>query len=190
VKKITGILCRVCAVGMLVGAVSHAQTDPRQESNTAAARKRIAEIVSQRLHDGESTINGIRIQTRTPPSSEVVNEIRRFGDSGAVILADYLHSKTLRERMVAVELLGLLGGARIVAPLRDVIRRDPSTAVRELALRWLTQAPPDLAHPIIEEAARTDPDERVRAVAKGILQPGGEDELKNSVPFKKQPPRF
>jgi len=190
VKKITGILCRVCAVGLLVCAVSHAQTDPRQGSNTALARKRIAEIVRQRLNEGENTINGIRIQTRTPPSSEVVNEIRRFGDTAAVVLANYLHSKNLRERIVAVELLGLLGGARIVAPLREVIRRDPSTTVRELALRWLTQAPPDLAHPIIQEAARTDPDERVRAVAKGILQMGQAGEPKTSVPFTKQPPRF
>jgi len=85
----------------------------------------------------------------------------------------------------------LLGGRRIVVPLQGVILHDPSPAIRELALRWLTQAPSNLAQPIIRRAARTDPDERVRTVAKSILRLGTTSEdPKISVPFRKVSPHL
>lgn len=190
-SRISQICCRLCALGLLVCAVSSAQPKQTKQSNTTGVRRRIVEIVRQRLNEGVITINGVRAQTRTPPSPEVVNEIRGYGDSAALVLADYLHSRNSRERMAVVELLGVLGGARIVGPLRGVILRDPSATVREIALRWLTQAPSDLVKPIIREAARTDPDERVRNVAKSILQLGTTgEEPKSSVPFKKESPQL
>lgn len=188
-SRISEICCRLCALGLLVCAVSSAQPKQTKQSNTTGVRKRIVEIVRQRLNEGVITINGVRAQTQTPPSSQVVNEIRRYGDSAAVVLGDYLLSRNIRERIIAVELLGVLGGARIVGPLQRVILRDPSPTVRELALRWLLQAPPNLAQPVIREAARTDPDERVRNVAKGLLQLGtAGEEPKISVPFRKTSP--
>ncbi len=189
-RRTSEIFYCLCTLGLLVCTLSGAQSDRTKGSNTMV-RRRIIEIVRQRLNEGVITVNGVQAQTRTPPSPEVVNEIKHYGDSGVVVLAEYLHSRRRRERITAVELLGVLGGARIVGPLRGVILHDPSAMVRELALRWLTQAPSDLAQPIIREAARTDPDERVRTVAKSILQLGtSSEDPKISVPFRKVSPHL
>jgi hypothetical protein len=72
-----------------------------------------------------------------------------------------------------VEFLGLLGGSRIIAPLQKAIKYDSSPDIRILALRWITQAPGNLASPIIRKAATTDPDQRVREEAKSLLNTYG-----------------
>jgi len=172
---------------VLFCAVVSAQSDQAKQLSKADVQKRIAEIVRQRLDEGTFTVNGIRAQTRTAPSPEVIKEIKRYGDTGLENLTSYLRSANMRERIVSVELIGLLGGAQIVPPLREVILRDRSATVRELALRWITQAPADLANPIIQRAAQTDPDERVRSLANGILHPETQKQTDTSVPFKKQP---
>ena len=176
-------------IGLLLSciAVSNAQSNPPKSSDKDI-RSRIAAIVQQRLDDGVFTVHGVRAQTKTPPSDAAVAEIKRYGDSAVPALDGYLHSKNPRERGVAMEFLGLLGGRRIVAPLQRVIQHDPSATMRELALRWLTNAPTDLAKPIIRRAAKTDPDEKVRKTAKNILENGTADERPAvSVPFKRTP---
>jgi HEAT repeat protein len=170
--------------------ISVAQSSNSSQPNMATVRRRIAVIITERLTEGVIIVNGVRAQTRTPPSFEAVEEIKRYGDSAVVVLANYLHSKNPRERGIALEFLGLLGGRRIVAPLQGVIRHDPLPTIREMALRWLTQAPPNLAQPIIRQAARMDPDERVRIAAKELLGETVEGGSKFSVPFKKESPKF
>lgn len=182
---------RLGITGLLLSciAISHAQSNPSKSSDGVDIRSRIAAIVQQRLDDGVFIVNGIRAQTRTPPSNAAVEEIKRYGDSAVPVLAGYLHSKRPFESCVAVEFLGLLGGRRIVPLLQRVIQHDPSATLRELALRWLTQAPPNLAQPIIRRAAKTDPDEKVRKTAKNILETGSPDGMPDlSVPFKKTNP--
>lgn len=186
-------MIRICSqlggLAILFCVVSSAQSDHGTQSSKVDVQRRIAEIVHQRLTEGESTVSGVRTRTRTPPSVDVVNEIKGYGDTAVRILADHLHSVNVRERLVSVELLGLIGGAHIVDPLRGVILTDRSATVRELAVRWLSHGPAELTKPILEQAAKTDPDERVRNVASGILHPQIEKERENSIPFKKQPLR-
>lgn len=179
-------------VGLLLSCTAVINAQPNQaKSSDKDVKNRIEAIVQQRLDDGAFVVNGIRAQTRIPPSDVAVAEIKRYGDSAVPVLAGYLHSKSPRKRSVAVEFLGLLGGSRIVAPLRRVIQHDPSPAMREFALRWLTQAPHHLAQPIIRRAAKTDPDEGVRKTAKNILGYGSADQAPTlSVPFKREPPRL
>ena len=100
---------------------------------------------------------------------EDVEEIKRYGDAAVPVLADYLRSGGELERSLAVEFLGLLGGSRIIEPLRIVIQSDTSPSIREKALRWLAQAPWDLAAPIITEAGDANSDANVRKVARDIL---------------------
>ena len=169
--------------------ISWAQSSASSQPDMATVHRRIAVIISERLTEGAIIVNGVRAQTRTPPSRAAVEEIRHYGDSAVAVLFEYLHSKSPRERSFAVEFLGLLGGRRIVVPLQGVILHDPSPAIRELALRWLTQAPSNLAQPIIRRSARTDPDEKVRKAAKDILENGGADGVPAvSVPFKQGAP--
>lgn len=136
-----------------------------------SVRERIAAIISETLRQGEIRTDGVvSVMTRMPPSNSAVEEVKRYGDVAVPILVDYLqHSENARERELALRLLGLLGGSRIVAPLREIILYDSSPSFRQLALRWITQAPWDQVSPIIREAAETDLDERVREEARNIL---------------------
>jgi hypothetical protein len=56
-----------------------------------------------------------------------------------------------------------------VEPLKRVAEQSTSAASRETALMWLTQAPWELAFPIIRNAAETDRDPKVRGVAQDLL---------------------
>ena len=85
------------------------------------------------------------------------------------ILEEYLWPGDNRAGELALRFLGLLGGSQIVEPLKRVVEKSDSPGRRELALRWLTQAPWDLAAPIIRTAAETDADAQVRGVARDLL---------------------
>lgn len=85
------------------------------------------------------------------------------------VLTRYLHSDNERERTLAVEFLGLLGGGRIIVPLQNVIRYDRSRTIRIQALRWISQAPWEQASPVIREASEKDKDPKVRKAANEIL---------------------
>ena len=105
-----------------------------------------------------------------PPAKRNVEEVRRYGDEAVPVLTNYLSTESDRERALAVEFLGLLGGRRIIPPLQRVIQEDTSPTIRILALRWITQAPFNLVSPIIREAATRDLDEQVRKEAQEILK--------------------
>lgn len=170
--------------------ISVAQSNPSTQPDMATVRRRIAVIITERLGEGVIIVQGVRAQTRTPPSREAVEEIRHYGDAAVPILSAYFKSRNERERFFAVEFMGLLGGRRIIVPLRNVIRRDASPNIRIQALRWLAeQLPSDSALSIIREAANNNIDEKVRKAAKNILENGTVDGLPAvSVPFKKVSP--
>jgi HEAT repeat protein len=132
-------------------------------------RERIAVLIQEALQEGEGVVNGIRIWSRVPPSTKAINEIKRYGDDSVPALTRYLGSDNEHERALAVEFLGLLGGRRIVTPLQKVIRYDASRRIRIQALLWISQAPWELASPVIREAMETDLDPSVREAAKNIL---------------------
>lgn len=181
-RKVLSQLCIVaCSVIVVLGGV---QTNPP----VIPVRERVAKLVRQRLSDGTGQVNGVRIQVRIPPAPEIKKEIRDCGNSAIPVLTDYLRSENENERVIAVELLGLLGGSRVVAPLRSVIERDRSPTLRILALRWLSQVPSSQVLPVIRKAARADVDESVRKAARDILGPSaGKDGSGSSAPFKVAP---
>ena len=157
----------LCLIG--VGKVS-GQEAPNQDK----VRRRVAIIMSKTLKrgEGEITQNGekIKVWTRMPPDTKDVEEIQRYGDAAVPVLAEYLKSGSPSEKDFAMQFLGVMGGSRIVEPLLSVIQNDDSPAMRKTALRWITQAPWDMAGPIIEKAAESDPDPDVREEAKQLLK--------------------
>jgi hypothetical protein len=190
---------RHVAGGVLIGSLllvsSNGQTHKAKQTDKAAIRKRIAAIISDRLKEGLMFPNngspGSPVYTRVPPSREAVKEVKEYGDNALPVLSEHLQSKNERERGVAVELIGLVGGYRMVVFLQRVIQNDAASHIRILAIRWITQAPPSLALPIIRKAARTDVDESVRKAARDILEPSIGDEVPgHSAPFKVVPPPF
>lgn len=134
-------------------------------------RKRVAELMGYILKRAEVVTSDGKamVQIVALPSNEDIEEVRRYGDAAVPILAEYLTSGDGRQKVLAMRFLGNLGGSRIVEPLRTVVQHDASPGIRDLALRWLSGAPWDLAAPIIREAAETDPDPGVREAAKEIL---------------------
>jgi hypothetical protein len=104
-----------------------------------------------------------------PPSAEAVAEIQRYGDMAIPALEEHVFAPSAREAQLALRFLGLLGGSRIVAPLKQVVEKSADPDRRIDALTWLTQAPWNLALPIIRTASESDPDPKVREVARDLM---------------------
>jgi hypothetical protein len=173
IPKISDLLVLLLMVLSTCGyAVSkgHMQTTGSQATAKDAVTKSIERIIRETLKEGEGVVNGVRVWRRVPPAKRNVEELRRFGDDAVPVLTNHLSAESDRERALAVEFLGLLGGRRIIPPLQKVIQEDTSPTIRILALRWITQAPFDLVSPIIREAATRDLDEQVRKEAQEILK--------------------
>jgi hypothetical protein len=165
------VLClvRFCVVSGQTNRTTLSQTFPLA-SDEGAIRERIATVIHETIKQGEGYIvDGYKFWTRVPPSTKDVEEIKSYGDKAVPILEEYLFSDVGHEGALAIELLGLSGGSRIVEPLKRVAEQSTSAARREAALRWLTQAPWELASPIILNAAETDRDPEVRGVARDLL---------------------
>lgn len=165
-KRVLLLGLLICSV--VVGAGAWHPVRP-QQSDKVAVKDRIAVIMRETIQQGDGSTGDIKTWTKVPPSTEAVEEIRKFGDDAVPVLAEYFHSEDGREHYFAIEFLGLLGGSRIIKPLREVILYAASPGDRAMALRWITQAPWKEAEPIIREAAETDTDSRVRETAKDLL---------------------
>lgn len=133
------------------------------------AQKRIRAIVSDILKRGEMNFNGVNVVIRALPRGEELKEVKSFGDDAVPVLGELLLSQDARVSELAMRFLGTLGGRRIVPALEKVISSDPSPAKRELAVRWLAQAPLESACPIWRKVANADRNLSVRKVAKGLL---------------------
>jgi len=162
----------VFAAGFLVRS-SEAQTRSDQNSDRVM-RERIATIFQETLKRGEFRVmdnagSPVKVSMFFPPTTEHVDEIRKFGDAAIPILAEYLDSSIGFEKYLALRFLGSIGGKGIIEPLRRVVSDDPSPSFRSSAVRWLSLAPWDLAAPIIRQAAENDSSDEVRSEAKYIL---------------------
>lgn len=141
-----------------------------QTIDKSVVRERISRIMRDIRKKGEREIDGVRIFVRVSPSREDVEELKKYGDEAVPILTEYFDSEDPPERTLALRLLGSLGGSRIVQPLRKVILHHPSADFRQLALNWATQAPWDQMRPIVQMAAKSDPNPQVRKTAREVLK--------------------
>ena len=142
----------------------------RPPSDEGAIRERISTIIQETIKRGEGyTVDGIKTWTRMPPTTKDLEEIKSYGQKAVPILEEYLFSDVSQEGDVALEIFGRLGGSQMVEPLKRVVEQSTSSWRREFALRWVTQAPWELALPIIRNAAETDRDPKVRALAQDLL---------------------
>ena len=170
---LTSTLTIVFAAGLVVWR-SDAQTLSPKTSNRVM-RERIETIFRETLKQGETQVelkdhSGVTALTFIPPTTEHVEEIRRYGKEAVPILADYLNRGSGFEKHIAMRFLSSIGGKSIINPLRRVVLDDPSPRFRATALLWLSAARWDLAAPIIRQAARKDSSPEVRQQAKAILR--------------------
>ena len=154
--------------------------DSRCAAQTASAktsdsvmRERIATIFSETIKQGETRVEHdgqvFTALTFMPPTTEHVDEIRRYGQDAIPILSDYISRGYGFQKYLAMRFLCGIGGKDIIEPLRRVALDDPSPSFRSSALRWLRTAPWDLVAPIIRQAAESDISDEVRREAKDIL---------------------
>ncbi len=165
-----GLLSFICLVAFHV----NAQTKLTDDAQMPLIRERVQRIMRETIEHGETVIilDGRQAIARTfiPPSKLAVDEVKAYGDKAVAILAEYLRQTSGFEKYHAMRLLGAIGGKSVVAPLRQVALHDSSAGYREYALAFLTQAPWELAAPILQEAASRDADLRVRQRAKELLE--------------------
>ena len=166
-----------CCAMCLIVLDCAAQTVSARPPDDRVMRERIATIFRETLKRGESTVElkGRQVTSRTfvPPSTEHVDEIRRYGDDAIPILTEHLNSGGGFEKYLAMRLLGSIGGRGVVEPLRKVALGDASSSFRLVALLWLTETPWALASPIIRQVAENDVSPEVREKAKEILAQHG-----------------
>ena len=167
--NIIGLLSFICLAAWNVDA----QTNRTDDAQVTAIRERIQAIMRQTIKSGETVImfDGRQVLARTfiPPSQLDIDEVKGYGDKAVPILAEYLRQPSGFEKYHAMRLLGTIGRKSVVEPLRQVALHDTSAGYREYALAFLTQAPWELAAPILREAATCDSDLRVRQRAKELL---------------------
>ena len=162
-----------CAMCLIV-LDCEAQSVSAKPSDNRVMRERIATIFCETLKRGEivgehNARRQVTSRTFAPPSTEYVDEIRRYGDDAIPILAEYLNSGSGFEKYLAMRFLGLIGGVGAVEPLRKVALGADSSSFRLVALLWLAEAPWDLASSIIRQVAEDDTSPEVREKAKEIL---------------------
>lgn len=109
------------------------------------------------------------------PSADVqaVAGVRALGDSAIQPLAEQLQSPNETVRKLAVELLGALGGDRVLRSLIVTAMGDSSSEVRSLALETLSVSDSSLARDTLRRSAEKDPDPSVRNLARSLVERRG-----------------
>jgi hypothetical protein len=147
------------------------QTTPAPTVPTAADA-RVAAIMDGILKRGEGHAEGredVKTHTWVPPSPEDIAHIRELGPQAIGPLDKALDSPSRSfQRLLAVKLLGGIGGADVVPSLQRVLESSMPNSVRIAALSALGNVPDYLAAPILQKAAH-DPDPQVAGCAKDLL---------------------
>jgi HEAT repeat protein len=173
----------ICAVITLVSSsVFYAQTSEKGASKDATASPQsedanvaVQKIVKGILERGEGrTESGIRTTTFMPPNDEEVAEIKDWGEQAINPLTQFLDSDEPRAQLLAVRLLGVVGGPDIIPPLKRALEPNRWVVVRTQALSSLMSAPRTDSIPLIHEVLSRDPDPQVQARGRDVLTALGE----------------
>jgi len=147
------------------------QATPPQ--TTADADAKVAAIMDDALRRGERHPEGkadVMISTWVPPSADDVQRIREIGHDAIAPLTKALDPPYRRpfQRILAVRLLGEIGGPDVVPSLKRALLPDNPNSVRIEALAALISVPKDMALPIFRETLH-DSDPVVAGRAKELL---------------------
>lgn len=136
----------------------------------------IHDLVINILKRGEGrTETGIRTTTWIPPRDEDNAKVKNCGEEAIVPLSQFLDSDEPRAQLLAVRLLGVVGGPGIVSPLQRALEPSRWVVVRTQALSSLMSAPKTDAIPIIRSVLSRDRDPQVQSRGNAILATLGDD---------------
>ena len=129
----------------------------------------VNEIIKSTLQRGEGTTpQGYRFSTWIPPTQEDLFRIKALGEQAVAPLSKYLDSPRPFAQLLAVRLLGEVGGAAAVEPLKRGLDASRWSVVRAQSLSSLASTPDSMALPIIQDM-RKDSDPLVRKRAEDLL---------------------
>jgi HEAT repeats len=138
---------------------------------TPDADTKVAAILDGILRRGEGHAEGredVKTSTWVPPSFADIEQIREIGHDAIAPLNKALDSQTPFRQLLAVRLLGEIGGTDVVPPLKRGLEASRWVAVRMSSLSSLRSVPDDLALPIIRSVV-LDSDPRVAELARTLL---------------------
>lgn len=148
-------------------AVAHTQGEPAFILRTKAETV-VQEVVQATLKRGEGEVQGYKTSTWVPINATDRKKVVDLGSEAVGPLAERVNSTVPFVQLIAVQLLGSIGGRESVAPLTNALRSDRWVVVRMQALSSLTNTPEVTAVPIIQ-GMKKDEDPRVRQRAEEIL---------------------
>jgi HEAT repeat protein len=155
--------------GWHICAQTQATSPPKQDFPVVDPDAVVADVIQSTLKRGESTTSeGYHAYTWVSPSEEDVAKISDLGVKAIAPLSRYLDSPRPFVQLLAVRLLGKVGGAEAVEPLKRGLATDRWVVVRTQSLSSLIGTPDSLALPIIQ-SMRKDADPLVRKRAEDLL---------------------
>jgi hypothetical protein len=138
---------------------------------TPDADAKVAAILDRILRRGEGHAEGredVKTSTWVPPGFDDIEQIREIGNDAIAPLNKALDSQTSFRQLLAVRLLGEIGGTDVVPPLKRGLEANRWVVVRMSSLSSLRSVPDALALPIIRSAV-LDSDPRVAERARTSL---------------------
>lgn len=147
-----------------------------QGATSECTDSKINNLVLDILKRGEGrTASGIRTTTWVPPSGQDDAKIKNCGEKAIEPLSRFLDSDEPRAQLLAVRLLGVVGGPKIVQVLVRALEPNRWVVVRTQAMSSLMSGPKEAAIAVIRKDLTQDFDPQVQARGKLILQSlGGE----------------
>jgi len=153
----TRVLALIC-IGALPG-MAVAQCGSIDRDSPVAIRQEVNRIFDTTLNAMQYTLpSGVKATTWMPPDESVHEQIKCLGVAAVPAIAELLRSNDRPfGYLLAIRMLGWLGGPEIVPPLAGVLLRPGDFLIsKTAALESLTAAPPDKALPVVEEVLRSE----------------------------------
>ena len=155
-----------CVCLQMAALAQAASTPPKPDADA-----KVAAILDRILRRGEGHAEGredVKTSTWVPPDFADIEQIREIGYDAIAPLNKALDSQTPFRQLLAVKLLGEIGGTDVVPPLKRGLEAHRSVVVRMQSLSSLRSVPDDQALPIIRSAV-LDSDPMVAERAKTLL---------------------
>jgi hypothetical protein len=139
-------------------------------TSSEAIKHEVTRIFNETLDRMEySTSEGVRAATWMGWSVADEEQIKCLGMQAVPFVVEHLESQRSFGQLLAVKMLGWLGGKEIVLPLAGILKKVNSEPVKFSALESLFAAPESEARPILSDISKSDPDPSVREWAARIL---------------------
>ena len=162
---------------------SSAQCGSIDRGSPDAVRQEVNRIFEKSLDAMDLTApSGVRSTTWVPPAESDQAQIKCLGTAAVASITELLSSTRSFGQLLAVRMLGWIGGSEIGPPLRRFLASSDSQTCKVAALEALYRAPSQEALPIIVRASKVDPNPYVREKAAQIIARYDPEMIKSSRP--------